>query len=60
MPVEARERRRLLHERRLLRNVVALARRCPGPLPLPLLDAVLRHRRPVRPLLPGDCSRPSP
>jgi len=37
----AEERRELLRERRLLRHLVALARRCDGLMPASLLDAVL-------------------
>ena len=39
-------------EQRLLRQVVVLARRCHGPLPVSVLDELLAGRGPVRPVLP--------
>jgi hypothetical protein len=44
----------LLHERRLLRDVVAVARRCEHCVPLPVLDAVLRGTSAVRPVVPAQ------
>lgn len=42
----------MLHEQRLLREVVTLARRCDGCLPGAILDALLTGTGPVRPVLP--------
>ena len=53
MSVAAHELRRLRQERRLLQDVVAVARRCDGHLPLGVLDAVLSGSSAVRPLLPA-------
>ena len=39
-------------EQRLLREVVALARRCDGRLPTGVLDELLTGTGPVRPVLP--------
>ena len=41
----------MAREQRLLRDLVAVVRRCDGPLPQPVLDAVLTGRCAVRPLL---------
>lgn len=53
----ADERHSLLRERRLLLDVVALARRCDGRPPVPLLDAVLNGRGTLRPVLPTQRRR---
>jgi hypothetical protein len=52
MPIAPQERNQLLLERRLLRNLVALAHRCEGAPPRPLLDAVLSGAEPVRLFVP--------
>ncbi len=60
MPPEAQELRELLGERRLLQDVLALVRRYDGPLPVPLLDAVLRDTSSMRPITPAEgCRLPS-
>ncbi len=52
MRVDGRERVELVAEQRLLRDVLRLTRRCDGPAPQPLLDAVLAGTSAVRPVLP--------
>ena len=52
MKVDGRELHELVHEQRLLREVVRLTRRCDGPAPRAQLDAVLAGTSGVRPLLP--------
>jgi hypothetical protein len=52
MRVDARALVELVAEQRLLREVVRLSRRCEGPAPRALLDAVLAGTSPVRPTLP--------
>jgi len=52
MRVIGSELQELVWEQRLLRDVVRLARRCDGPVPTPLLDAVLAGTSAVRPVLP--------
>ena len=42
----------MVREQRLLRAIVALARRCDGCLPVVALDELLAGRGPVRPVLP--------
>lgn len=46
-------------EQRLLRDVVRLTRRCDGPAPRGLLDAVLAGTSAVRPVVPVQRSRRS-
>lgn len=50
--LQARELHELVVERRLLRDLVRLSRRCEGPAPRRLLDAVLAGTSAVRPVLP--------
>jgi hypothetical protein len=57
MRVDGRELHELVAEQRLLREVVRLSRRCDGPPPRALLDAVLTGRGAVRPVLPVQRSR---
>lgn len=57
MPIAPQERNQLLLERRLLRNLVALAHRCEGAPPRPLLDAVLLGAEPVRLFVPQQRRR---
>ena len=52
MRVDARALVELVAEQRLLREVVRLSRRCEGPAPRALLDAVLSGTSAVRPALP--------
>ena len=59
MKVDGREIRELVTEQRLLRDVVRLTRRCDGPAPRPLVDAVLAGTSAVRPVLPVQRSRRS-
>lgn len=59
MRVDAGELHELVAEQRLLREVVRLTRRCDGPAPRPLLDAVLAGTSAVRPSLPVQRSRRS-
>ena len=62
MKVHGRERFELIAEQRLLRDVVRLTRRCDGPAPRGLVDAVLAGTsavRPVLPVLPAQRSRHS-
>ena len=59
MRVDARELHELVAEQRLLRDVVRLTRRCDGPAPRSLLDAVLAGTSAVRPRLPLQRSRRS-
>lgn len=56
MRVLGTELHELVSEQRLLRDVLRLARRCEGRLPLPLLDAVLAGTSAVRPVLPHQRS----
>ena len=57
--LQARELHELVTERRLLRDLVRLGRRCDGPAPRRLLDAVLAGTSAVRPVLPVQRSRRS-
>lgn len=57
--LQARELHDLVVERRLLRDLVRLSRRCEGPAPRRLLDAVLAGTSAVRPVLPLQRSRRS-
>ncbi len=57
--IQGRELHDLVGERRLLRDVVRLSRRCDGPAPRALLDAVLAGTSAVRPVLPVQRSRRS-
>jgi hypothetical protein len=59
MKVERRELSELVAEQRLLRDVVRLTRRCDGPAPRGLLDAVLAGTSAVRPVLPAQRGRRS-
>jgi hypothetical protein len=52
MRVDARALVELVAEQRLLREVMRLSRRCEGPAPRALLDAVLAGTSAVRPTLP--------
>jgi hypothetical protein len=52
MKVDGRALHELVVEQRLLRDVVRLTRRCDGPAPRSLLDAVLAGTSAVRPVLP--------
>lgn len=57
MPIEPQERSQLLRERRLLRNIVVLARRCDGQPSRPLLDAVLGGAEPISLAVPRQRRR---
>jgi hypothetical protein len=59
MRVDAQALHELVAEQRLLRDVVRLTRRCEGPAPRVLVDAVLAGTSAVRPVLPRQRSRPS-
>ena len=59
MKVDGRELHEMVAEQRLLRDVVRLTRRCDGPAPKPLVDAVLAGTSAVRPVLPVQRSRRS-
>jgi hypothetical protein len=59
MKVDGRELHELVVEQRLLRDVVRLTRRCDGPAPQVLVDAVLAGTSAVRPVLPAQRSRRS-
>jgi hypothetical protein len=59
MKVDGRELHEMVAEQRLLRDVVRLTRRCEGPAPRGLLDAVLAGTSAVRPVLPVQRSRSS-
>jgi len=59
MKVDGRALHELVVEQRLLRDVVRLTRRCDGPAPRGLLDAVLAGTSAVRPVLPEQRSRRS-
>lgn len=54
MKVDGRELHELVSEQRLLRDVVRLTRRCDGPAPRALVDAVLAGTSAVRPVLPAQ------
>lgn len=58
MPFAAADLQELRSERRLLRDVLALARRCDGDAPAPLLDAALAGTGAVRPGVSVVCGRP--
>jgi hypothetical protein len=59
MRVDGRELHELVTERRLLRDVLRLTRRCDGRPPSRLLDAVLAGTSAVRPVVPVQRSRRS-
>jgi len=59
MKVDRRALSELVREQRLLREVLRLTRRCEGPAPRSLLDAVLAGTSAVRPVLPVQRSRRS-
>lgn len=59
MKVDGRELHQLVAEQRLLRDVVRLTRRCEGPAPRCLVDAVLAGTSAVRPALPAQRSHRS-
>lgn len=59
MRFDGRELHQLVVEQRLLRDVVRLTRRCDGPAPRRLVDAVLAGTSAVRPVLPVQRDRRS-